>query len=51
MQELFEECKSGKMLCGTCKKAAAERIEIFLKEFQKEKKAAIEKLPDFGIKV
>lgn len=51
MQELFEECKSGKMLCGTCKKAAAERIEIFLKEFQKEKKAAIEKLPDFGINV
>jgi tryptophanyl-tRNA synthetase len=49
--QLDEECRSGKRMCGTCKKEAAERIERFLTEHQRAREAARERLPEFGIKV
>ncbi|MCX6680880.1 MAG: tryptophan--tRNA ligase [Methanothrix sp.] len=48
--ELDAECRSGRRMCGTCKKDVAERIEIFLREHQQAREAAKERLPEFGIK-
>jgi tryptophanyl-tRNA synthetase len=49
--ELDAECRSGKRMCGTCKKDVAERIERFLREHQQAREAAREMLPEFGIKL
>jgi len=52
-QELLEldtECRSGKRICGTCKKEVAERIERFLTDHQQAREAARDRLPEFGIK-
>jgi tryptophanyl-tRNA synthetase len=48
--ELDAECRSGRRMCGTCKKDVAERIERFLYEHQQAREAARERLPEFGIK-
>jgi len=48
--ELDAECRSGRRMCGTCKKDVAERIWKFLTEHQKAREAARERLPEFGIK-
>jgi tryptophanyl-tRNA synthetase len=48
--ELDAECRSGRRMCGTCKKDVAERIERFLHEHQQAREAARERLPEFGIK-
>jgi tryptophanyl-tRNA synthetase len=48
--ELDEECRSGRRMCGTCKKDVAERIERFLLEHQRAREAARERLPEFGLK-
>ncbi len=50
MMELNEQCRSGRRMCGTCKKDVAERIERFLREFQRAREAARERLPEFWIK-
>ena len=49
--ELDAECRSGRRMCGTCKKDVAERIEKFLREHQQAREAARERLPEFGIKI
>ena len=49
--ELDKECRSGRRMCGTCKKDVAERIERFLHDHQQAREAAREKLPEFGIKI
>jgi tryptophanyl-tRNA synthetase len=36
--ELDSECRSGRRMCGTCKKDVAERIERFLREHQQPKR-------------
>ena len=48
--ELDAECRSGRRMCGTCKKDVAERIERFLREHQQAREAAVDMLPEFGIK-
>lgn len=35
MQDIFEECKSGSILCGECKKRCAEMVAEFLEAHQK----------------
>lgn len=47
--QLQKECSSGKILCGECKKKAADRMELFLTDLQKKREEAFEKLPLFGI--
>jgi len=47
--ELDAECRSGRRMCGSCKKDVAERIQKFLIEHQKAREAAKERLPEFGI--
>jgi len=49
--ELDAECRSGRRMCGTCKKDVAERIERFLREHQQAREAARERLPEFGIEI
>ena len=49
LSEVFEECKSGKRTCGTCKKEAAERIRAFLIEHQREREIARERLGEYGL--
>jgi len=49
--ELDAECRSGRRMCGTCKKDVAERIERFLTDHQQKREAARERLPEFGIRV
>jgi tryptophanyl-tRNA synthetase len=51
LKELDAECRSGKRMCGTCKKIVAERIEIFLRDHQRAREAARERLAEFGIKM
>jgi len=50
MTELYEDCRSGKRMCGSCKKDVAERIQRFLTEHQRAREDAKERLPEFGIK-
>ncbi|WP_316556997.1 tryptophan--tRNA ligase [Methanimicrococcus hongohii] len=50
--ELFQvqnDCTSGSILCGECKKKAAGKMEIFLTDLQQKREEAFEKLPMFGI--
>ncbi|MDY6964526.1 MAG: tryptophan--tRNA ligase [Halobacteriota archaeon] len=49
IKEILEGCKDGKMLCGSCKKLAAELMFEFLKEHQKERASAKERLDEYGI--
>ncbi|HPW72411.1 MAG TPA: tryptophan--tRNA ligase [Methanothrix sp.] len=49
--ELELECRSGRRMCGTCKKDVAERIERFLHDHQQAREAARERLPEFGIRL
>jgi tryptophanyl-tRNA synthetase len=49
--ELDSECRSGRRMCGTCKKDVAERIEKFLQGHQQAREAARERLPEFGIRI
>ena len=48
--ELDAACRSGRRMCGTCKKDVAERIERFLREHQQAREEARDMLPEFGIK-
>lgn len=44
IKEIFEECKSGKRLCKTCKTETAELIYSFIEEHQEEREIAVELL-------
>jgi tryptophanyl-tRNA synthetase len=43
MREIYDECKSGKILCGACKQRCADMIEKFLAEHQKKLEKAKDK--------
>ncbi|MHC1566507.1 MAG: tryptophan--tRNA ligase [Candidatus Syntropharchaeia archaeon] len=49
VKEIFEECVSGKRLCGSCKKAASELMRDFLREHQNERENARGRLKEYGI--
>ncbi|MGB9703367.1 MAG: tryptophan--tRNA ligase [Candidatus Micrarchaeales archaeon] len=50
LKEIYENCKSGKLLCGECKKMLAEKIKSFLKEHQKEREKAKDKIEKFMLR-
>jgi tryptophanyl-tRNA synthetase len=50
LSELYEQCRNGTRMCGTCKKDVAKRIEVFLASHQKAREEARERLPEFGIR-
>jgi tryptophanyl-tRNA synthetase len=53
LRKIYEDCRSGAMLCGECKLATAERLRKFLEKHQeklaavKEKARSLVELPDF----
>lgn len=50
MEELENECRSGKVLCGEHKKMLAERVKKFLREHQKKREKARDIVDDFFFK-
>jgi tryptophanyl-tRNA synthetase len=48
--EREQECRTGKMLCGDCKKELTERINKFLSEHQKKREQAKDSLEEYHIK-
>ncbi|OPX78462.1 MAG: Tryptophan--tRNA ligase [Methanosaeta sp. PtaB.Bin039] len=50
LEEIYTACKSGRQMCGTCKKEVAERIARFLAAHQQAREEARGRLPEFGIK-
>jgi tryptophanyl-tRNA synthetase len=51
LREIYEECRSGKRMCGSCKKEASERIRLFLKDHQEKREIARERLDEFGLEM
>ncbi len=47
--DIKESCKSGKLLCGRCKKLAASLVSEFLKELQEKMVEAESKLDEYNI--
>jgi tryptophanyl-tRNA synthetase len=48
--EREQECRTGKMLCGDCKKELTERINKFLSEHQKKREQAKNSLEEYHVK-
>ncbi|MDR0768238.1 MAG: tryptophan--tRNA ligase [Methanosarcinales archaeon] len=47
--QVQKDCTSGNILCGECKKKAADKMEAFLTDLQQKREEAFDKLPLFGI--
>jgi len=47
LNKIYEECRSGEMMCGECKKRLGARLEKFLTEHQRQRARARERLDDF----
>jgi len=47
LTDIYTACKAGERMCGVCKKAAAARIEEFLKELAEKRELAKEQVSDF----
>ncbi len=50
LESLKSDCKSGKRMCGDCKKELTERINTFLKEHQEKREKARKQLDKFVLK-
>ena len=50
LEDMRNDCKSGKILCGECKKELAERAAKFLEKHQEKREKAKDKLDDFLVK-
>ncbi len=50
LEEIRKECRSGKRVCGDCKKELTERINAFLKGHQEKREKARKKLDKFVLK-
>ena len=49
LNRIYDECKGGKLLCGKCKKMAAELVEEFLKEHQEKRNQIDGELDKYNI--
>ena len=49
LEEIRESCKSGKLLCGRCKKMTAERVSNFIKEHHEMRCEVEAKLDEYMI--
>lgn len=47
LKERYTACKSGSLLCGTCKKELANRVNVFLKAHQRKREQAKILYPDY----
>ncbi|RLI79034.1 tryptophan--tRNA ligase [Archaeoglobales archaeon] len=49
LQKIYDECRGGRLLCGKCKKMAAELVEEFLKEHQEKRNQVEGELDKYNI--
>ncbi len=49
LESIYEDCKSGRILCGQCKKTASELLVEFLKEHRELREKAEEELNEYNI--
>ena len=47
LKELYEDCRSGRLLCGDCKLRLVEKIDKFLKQHQRKREIARKKIDKF----
>jgi tryptophanyl-tRNA synthetase len=47
LKQIFDSCKKGELMCGTCKKRAADEIEKLLVDLQEKRKAAIGTMKEY----
>jgi tryptophanyl-tRNA synthetase len=47
LKSIFESCKKGELMCGVCKKRAAELMEIFLMDLQEKRKRTQGQIQEF----
>jgi len=47
LDEIYEKCKSGEQMCGTCKKRAAELMESFLKQLNEKRESAKDRMDEY----
>jgi tryptophanyl-tRNA synthetase len=47
--EIYQECTSGRLMCGACKAYAAELMADFLRDHQQEREIARERLGEYGL--
>jgi len=45
--DLYTQCTAGQQLCGSCKKMAAELMEVFLSDLQEKREGALDRLKDY----
>lgn len=50
LKEIAEDCRSGKRICGDCKKILAERVKKFLIEHQKKREKAKDQIEKFMLR-
>jgi tryptophanyl-tRNA synthetase len=47
LKGIYESCKKGELMCGLCKKRAAEQMEKLLMDLQEKRKTAAGKMKDY----
>ncbi|HUS99095.1 MAG TPA: tryptophan--tRNA ligase [Candidatus Thermoplasmatota archaeon] len=47
LKSIYESCKKGELMCGVCKKRAADLMEIFLMDLQEKRKKTNEQIQEF----
>jgi tryptophanyl-tRNA synthetase len=47
LKEMYESCKKGSLMCGACKKHAAELMEKLLSDLQEKRKTAAGKMKEY----
>ncbi len=49
LRQIFDTCRSGERMCGTCKNQAAQLIEDFLTELARKRRAAMRRIEDYVV--
>jgi tryptophanyl-tRNA synthetase len=47
LKEIYETCKQGELMCGACKKRAAEQMEKLLIDIQEKRKTAVNTMKEY----
>jgi len=47
LQSIYESCKKGELMCGACKKHAAEEMEKFLRDLQQKRTKALNQIQEY----
>jgi tryptophanyl-tRNA synthetase len=47
LKSVYDSCKKGQLMCGMCKKRAAELMERFLMDLQEKRKKAFGQIQEF----